>query len=56
MVPLPDFATDLDAIQPWHEPVENSQSRRFSTLEKLPRLGPIVGHNHLMPSLDQGRL
>ena len=56
MVPLPDFATDLDAIQPRHEPIEDSQPGRFGTLEKLPRLGPIVGYDHLMPSLDQGRL
>src|SRR5438093_13052633 len=56
MVPLPDFAADLDAIQPRHEPIENSQPRCCGTLEKLPRLSPIVGYDHLMPSLDQGCL
>ena len=32
MVALAHFAADVDAVEPWHEPVEDTEPRRFGTL------------------------
>src|SRR5262249_30026345 len=56
VVPLSDFATDVDPIQTWHEPIEDRQPRRFGLLEEVPCFSAIAGYHHLMPGLDQGRL
>ena len=55
-VPLTDLAADFHPIHTRHKPIEDSQTRRVSTLQELPCLDPIVGHDDLMPGLVQGRL
>jgi hypothetical protein len=54
-LPLPKPLADLDAIHPWHLPIEQDKIGGRVGLELLPGFGSIAGCHHLEAPFSQSR-